>query len=209
MKSEYTSVLDNYKKNLDTLKLLDSTHKEIIATIQHELDNAKGENKTYRVKYHDINSMYENTKRELTQENEALKDKMSELERQEVIRQGIFRTQSFIDTDIVKRIKEIETQPLTSVTEKEWKQLISTASNYYPALFHDLNNSTKISQQEIRACLLVCLSIRESDIARILNISVQRVTNIKISINKELFCEKSARSLYKNLTLKYEIFTVF
>jgi len=130
------------------------------------------------------------------------------LKRQEGIRQEIIKTQQFTETDIVKRVLFLSEHPLTSMTEKEWEQLLSVFTDYYPTLIHDLNKSPKITQQEIRTCLLICLSLRESDIARLLNTSAQRVTNMKSSLNYELFSNHSARSLYRNLTKHYDIYTL-
>lgn len=180
LKQEYANATDEYKKNLQTLQLLDSLHQEL----------------------------YEVKKQELIQENVILKKKIDDLKRHEGIRLQITKTQQFTETEIVKRINYLTEHPLIDITETEWDQLLTTASNYYPSLLHDLNNLRKITQQEIRACLLICLSVRESDIARFLNTSTQRVTNMKSSINKELFGDNSARTLYKNLTQRYEIYTL-
>jgi len=130
------------------------------------------------------------------------------LKRQEGIRLQITKSQQFTETEIVKRIKYLIEHPLSDITETEWDQLLATSCVYIPSLLHDLNNLPKITQQEIRVCLLICLTVRESDIARFLNISPQRVTNMKSSLNRELFGDESARTLYKNLTQHYEIYTL-
>lgn len=180
LKLEYANATDEYNKNLQTLQLLDSLHQEL----------------------------YEAKKQELIQENEILKAKIEDLKRQEGIRLQITKSQQFTETAIVKRISDLNEHPLTDMTEAEWDQLLTTVSNYYPTLLHDLNSLPKITLQEIRVCLLMCLSIRESDIARLLKTTSQRVTNMKSSLNKELFGDNSARTLYKNLTQRYEIFTL-
>jgi hypothetical protein len=208
LKTEYANATDNYNKNLHTLQLLDKVHQEVIAAIQEELNTTKSETESYKSKIYEINRQYEDNKQELTQENEFLKTKIEELKRQEGIRKQITVSQQFTKTEIVKRLFYLVDHPLVDMTEKEWQELIEAASNYYPALLHDLTNSPKISQQEVRTCLLVCLSLRESDIARLTKTSAQRVTNWKAVINKELFKDSSARSLYKNLTNHYEIYTL-
>ena len=180
LKMEYANASDEYNKNLQTLQLLESLHQEL----------------------------YEAKKQELCQENDILKKRIDDLKRQEGIRLQITKSQQFTETEIVKRIKYLIEHPLSDITETEWDQLLATSCVYIPSLLHDLNNLPKITQQEIRVCLLICLTVRESDIARFLNISPQRVTNMKSSLNRELFGDESARTLYKNLTQHYEIYTL-
>ena len=180
LRMEYANASDEYNKNLQTLQLLESLHQEL----------------------------YEAKKQELCQENDILKKRIDDLKRQEGIRLQITKSQQFTETEIVKRIKYLIEHPLSDITETEWDQLLATSCVYIPSLLHDLNNLPKITQQEIRVCLLICLSVRESDIARFLNISPQRVTNMKSSLNRELFGDESARTLYKNLTQHYEIYTL-
>lgn len=205
LRAEYANATDEYFKNLHTLQILESARKEVIYNIQDELKKVTTENQNYRLSVMKLNAQYENTKRELIQENEMLQSKIEELKRQDGIRQEIIKNQELGETDIVKRILFIAGHPLTNMTEKEWEKFITVFAHYYPSLLHDLNMSTKITQQEVRACLLICLSLRESDIAHMLDTSAQRITNIKMSLNKILFDDNSARSLYKNLSQRYGI----
>ena len=207
-KAAYAAAIDEYNQNLHTLQLLDNTHLQVIAAIQGELDKSQNENQSYKAKLEEINVQYQSTRQELTRENTILKSRIDELKRQEGIRQHLTKSKQFVDTSIVKRIFYLANHPLEKITEQEWEQFVTTATIYYPALIHDLNNTSKAAQQEIRVCLLVCLAIRESEIANLLSTSLQRITNIKSNINKSLFSDSSARSLYKNLTNRYEIYTL-
>lgn len=208
LKEKYATAVDEYSNNIQTLQLLENTHKETISIIQQELDKAKGDNNTYRQKLSEINTIYESNRQELLKENESLKKKIEELKRQEGFRQQLTNSCNFADTDIMKRVGYLIEHPLVGMAEKESEQLVLTASTYYPALLHDLNNSPRISQQEIRACILISQALRESDIAHLLNTSAQRITNIKATLNKELFGQNSARTFYKNLVKRYEIYII-
>ena len=180
LKEKYTTTVDEYTNNLHTLQLIDIAHQETIALIRQEL----------------------------IKENSFLRERIETLKRQEGLSKQLANSSQFADTEIMKRINYLVNHPFEGLTETELKQLVLTASTYYPSLLHDLNNSPNISQQEIRACILISQALRESDIANLLNTSAQRITNIKATLNKVLFGQSSARSLYKNLIMKYEIYVL-
>jgi hypothetical protein len=178
LKVEYANISEEYNRNIQTLQLLDETKTEAIETIQ--------------------------------QENQQLKERIDSLKAQEGIREHLIKSNQFANTDIVKYINNvIVNNPVkNTMTESNWEQLTEAVNLYYPTLMRDLSQSSSISQQDIRVCLLVCLSLRVNDIAGLLNVSGQRITNIKASLNETLFGENSARSLYKNLALRYNIYSV-
>ena len=144
----------------------------------------------------------------IQKENETLKSKIEVLKHKEGIQEQINKIKELKDTAIAKRISFLINHPTILMSENEWEQLANTASIYYPELLHDLNKTPKITQQEMRTCILLCFSLRESDIAHLLNTSAQRITNAKSTLNIKLFGDNSARSLYKNLTSKYDIYTL-
>lgn len=144
----------------------------------------------------------------IQKENEILKSKIEVLKHKEVIQEQVNKSKELKDTDIAKRIAYLINHPTVCMTETEWEKLADTASIYFPELLHDLNKTPKISQQEMRTCILLCFSLRESDIALLLNTSSQRITNAKSTLNMKLFGDNSARTLYKNLTSKYNIYTI-
>ena len=144
----------------------------------------------------------------IQKENEILKSKIEVLKHKEVIQEQVNKSKELKDTDIAKRIAYLINHPTVCMTETEWEKLADTASIYFPELLHDLNKTPKISQQEMRTCILLCFSLRESDIALLLNTSSQRITNAKSTLNMKLFGDNSARSLYRNLTSKYDIYTL-
>jgi cell division septum initiation protein DivIVA len=152
-------------------------------------------------------AQYETTKEELENENESLKEKIARLQKEEGISKYIDKSKRFKDTAIVDRFMLIAESPLMMPEDDEWEELVNTTSDYYPELIRDMDKLHGISVQEIRLCILVAMSIRESDVARMMGVSNQRITNIKSALNKKLFGDSSARSLYKNLSHRYDIFS--
>ena len=207
LKSDYSNATDEYNKNLHTLKLLEETHKSTISEMLKELTHTQDENISFRQQLEDQIAQYETTKEELENENESLKEKIAKLQKEEVISKYIDKSKRFKDTAIVDRFMLIAESPLMMPEDDEWEELVNTTSDYYPELIRDMNKLQGISVQEIRLCILVAMSIRESDVARMMGVSNQRVTNIKSALNKKLFGDSSARSLYKNLSHRYDIFS--
>lgn len=213
MKAEYIKATHEYQNNLHTLELLDTTHKTVVETIQQELNHEKDASQSARTRYNEIQKkfeaishQYETNRKDLLQENVALKEKIENLKRGEAIYKYYKKGIKFNETDSVKRIKELINAPLAPVEEKDWNQLISTFSLFYPVLLLDLKKEHSITQQHIRTCILTILEVRGLDIANKLNVKEQRVTNMKAEINQALFNDNSARSLYKNLINHYEIY---
>ena len=213
LKAEYANATNEYNNNIHILELIKHSHQGTINAIAEELEQEKKDNSNYRAKYYDaqkvierINAQYDNNRNELEQENASLKQEIEVLQKSEVIYKNLKKSKQFIETDAVKRILELMNKPLQPISDEEWNQLISISGLYFPSLLRDLRNKPKLSNQHIRACILIMLNVRGTDIANRLNIKDQRVTNIKSEINRELFGDNSARSLYKNIMEHYNIY---
>ena len=212
LKKEFVDATDEYEENLHELQLLESTHQQVIATIQQELTEAQGENSDYREKYvkarqtiSQINHDYESEKSRLTEENEALQKRIDELQKNDVISKYLSISESFAKETIVKRIREIADSRVTTVSEEEWNELAKVFGNNFPALFHDLSQQG-IAPQHIRVCFLTALGISGDEQANMMKTTKQRISNIKSVLNKALFHETSSRTLYKNLVSRYNIY---
>lgn len=207
LKEAYANVTSEYNNNIRTLNLLESVHKEVISTIQSELDKEKEKANDYKLRLNEIENKYIAVKTELENENELLKEEINSLKLHDIIKKDIEKSISFIDTSIVQKFLYFAEHSKLFVNSNEWDELITETSRFYPNLVNDLNKNDKTAEQEMRACILVVIGIRESDIARLLNVSPQRITNLKATINQALFNENTARSLYKNLQKHYNIYT--
>ena len=214
LKKEFANATDEYEENLHELQLLESTHQQVIATIQQELTEAQGESSGFREKYakaqqtiSQINQDYENERSRLLEENERLQKRINELQKNDVISKSLTVSESFTKENIVKRIREIADTPLNKVTETEWKELTKAFANSFPALFHDLSQKCD-NPQYIRVCILTVIGISGDEQANMMEITKQRVSNIKSALNEDLFDETSSRTLYKNLVVRYNIYSI-
>lgn len=212
LKKEFANATDEYEENLHELQLLESTHQQVIATIQQELTKAQGESSGFREKYakaqqtiSQINQDYESEKSRLLEENEMFQKRIGELQKNGIISKYQSVSESFDKEIIVKRIREIANTPLTPVTYIEWNELTKAFENNYPSLFHDLSLHCNIPQY-IRVCILTVLGIGSNDQANMLGTTKSRISNIKYALNKALFMEASSRTLYKNLSARYNIY---
>ena len=212
LKKDYEVTMEQYHKNMHMLELLDNSHQTVIATIQRELEHSQEESDTYQKNYAkaqqeiaQISAQYENDKQKLTEENQRLSLKLELLEQKSLISKNLQVAKDFAETDIVKLIMVKERKPLSTLSGKDWKQLVNAVETYYPDILHDLSYLPKGSLQKTRTCLLVLLKISDSRIADWLDVKPTRVSNIKSELNQALFGDSSARSLYDNLKRKYSL----
>ena len=212
LKTEYANAADNYEENLSELRKLESTHQQVIATIQQELTEVKDENSDYREKYakgqltiSQINQDYESEKSRLLEENENLQKRILEFQKKGAISKHLSASESFAKEEIVKRIYEINKKPLIPVSGAEWKELTNAFENCYPVLFHDLTQQCN-TPQYIRVCILTVLGIGSNNQANMLETTTPRISNIKLALNKALFQDTSSRTLYRNLIAHYNIY---
>ena len=202
LKAEFADTTDEYEDNLRALRLLDSTHQEVIANIQQELTEAQGENSSYREKYakaqltiSQINQEYESERTRLLAGNEVLQKRIKELQKEDVISKHLSVSASFAEESIVKRIYEIASKRLTSVTEEEWNELTKAS----------LHCNTP---QNMRVCILTVLGFGSDEPANMLKTTKQRISNIKSALNKALFNETSSRTLRRNLIVRYNVYGI-
>lgn len=86
------------------------------------------------------------------------------------------------------------------LTEAEWRTLSETIKQYMPMLHNRLIDGPVSGTIEQRVAILTRLEFRSDDIAILLNISKQSVSNERANVNKKLFLDNSARTLFNNLT---------
>ena len=88
----------------------------------------------------------------------------------------------------------------TPPTDTDWKLLDLLARERFPHLTATLKKCETLSLQEWRTCILVRLGFRNGEIAILLRVSIQRITNIKAGANQKLFGTRSAISLARNMS---------
>ena len=212
LKSDYAEATKQYNENLHAIHLMEDAHKQVINIIQQELLHAKNESSKYEERYQkaqtaitDINNQYEADILELKAENERLQEAINHLKQYKDLSPFVENSQSFFASDIVRRISQKAEKYDYSITDDEWNEFLATGRIHFPALFSDLNTLEGITLQKMRACFLTILPLRVSDLANILGVPPQRLSNLKSELNEVLFGESTARSLFANLAKKYNI----
>ena len=212
LKAEYANATDRYESNLHKLELLDTTHQKVIETIQQELNIAQDESSDFRDKYATaqqtisrLSQEYEDEKAQLLEENEVLKKRINELQKNEAISKHLENSETFKKELIVSQILNLADKRLGPVKDNYWAELAKVFGNNFPALFNDLHQHCN-TPQNIRVCMLTVLDISNDDQAIMLDTTKQRVSNVKSALNKILFNESSSRTLRSNLVVRYNIY---
>lgn len=187
LKADHVRATDEYSRNLHTMRLLDESRQRDLASMQKD------------------NMEYKNSMAELKEENCQLAIVIKNIEQKVGMSQYLENTTNFMQTAIVKRLKELENVPLSMLKEEDWLKLEEGVRRYFPNLLLDLHNAPKTTKQKIQVCLLVILKVPDSCIAKWLDIKASRVSNIKSELNSMLFGDVSARTLCNNLRQKYNI----
>ena len=212
LKSDYAEATKQYNENLHAIHIMEDAHKQVINIIQQELLHAKNESSKYEERYQkaqtaigDINNQYEADILELKAENDRLQEAINHLKQCKDLSPFIENSQSFFASDIVRRISQNVEKSRYSMTEEEWNEFMVAVGKHFTTLINDLNMLEGTTPTKIRVCGLVILQLRTSDIAHLLDIFPQRVTNLKGELNKDLFGNSSARTLFSNLVQRYNI----
>lgn len=86
-----------------------------------------------------------------------------------------------------------------SASESDMNELAEYIKDSKPNLFRKLAEMGNISIPEMQLCYLTALKFAPSEASSLMNLSPQRITNMKRSINEKLFNEASARTLDNNI----------
>jgi hypothetical protein len=81
----------------------------------------------------------------------------------------------------------------------EWLKLTSQFRLDFPHYYATLTKDKKLATKELRTCMLLMLDFKEGEIAVLLDVKPQRVTNIKKRVNTKLFGDGSATTLTGNI----------
>ena len=81
----------------------------------------------------------------------------------------------------------------------EWIKLTNQFRLDFPYYYSTLTQGKKLSINELRTCMLLMLDFKEGEIAVLLDVKPQRVTNIKKRVNMKLFDDISATTLTVNI----------
>ena len=82
--------------------------------------------------------------------------------------------------------------------KKDWNELSVYIQDYYPDLYQRIRNG-KLTEQEKAVCELTFIGIQSGDIAAYLNVTPQRLSNLKAGCNNKLYGENNGKDLYSNM----------
>ena len=137
------------------------------------------------------------------QEVDSLKEEIAHLR----LPENVANSEALMDAPIVKTIIELANKPVRPITKDEWRQLGKTIGKYCPQLIDDLNQQNA-SKDMIKVCFLTVLNVRHNEQAALMDLNKQDVTNIKTSLNRKIFGEKTSRTIYQNLLNRYHIYSL-
>ena len=84
-------------------------------------------------------------------------------------------------------------------TADEWIRLANQFRLDFPQYYATMAKGKRLATKEMRTCMLLMLDFKEGEIAGLLDVKPQRVTNIKKRVNMKLFGDDSAATLTKNI----------
>lgn len=130
----------------------------------------------------------------------ALQDKLREYREKYEKYNRLDKEKMLMESDIVVKFMEMAKPKRIHIDPKEedWQELYDVMLQYKPLLFERIRKG-KLSPQEFQICILVYLEMDNTAIAFLINTTTKTVSNAKQKINRKLFDEKSASTLFGNL----------
>lgn len=102
---------------------------------------------------------------------------------------------------IILKLKKLATNPIKygHLTSQDLDDLLSATQLYTPRLYVAITDALSNNDQELLVANLTTYSFTPSEIANLLSVSPQRVSNLKAIVNTKLFSDPSARTLEENI----------
>ena len=137
----------------------------------------------------------------LNKQNQNLNKQYREIKDQFKSIEQIENEQNLTDSDIYKKIshKAKFNKHKTPPTTEEWQELLFVIKENLPVFYNTVCMQTKLSVQELHTTILTRLNFRNSEIAILLDVTPQQVTNNKSKANFKIFGINDAISFAKNL----------
>ena len=122
---------------------------------------------------------------------QAKYDAMKTYEREETLRE------SDVFTTFKKMTRPTPRSPHPNSTD--WENLLTLTQQCLPLFHQTITQDHRLTEQELRAAILVRLNFLPGEIATLLNTSPARISTVKRHINQKLYGEEDATSLYRNM----------
>lgn len=102
---------------------------------------------------------------------------------------------ALMDSCIVKELRKLANRGKTP-TDSQWELLRNTLYEYLPHFYQRITNPQYLlTEKEAYVCFLIKLRFIPSEVATLLDISKQRITNMRSNINRKLFHTEGTKSL--------------
>lgn len=130
----------------------------------------------------------------------ALQDKLREYREKNEKYNLLDKEKILMESDIVVRFMEMAKPKRNHIDpeEEDWQELYDALLQYKPLLFERIRKG-KLSPQEFQICILAYMGMDNTAIAFLINTTTKNVSNAKQKINRKLFDDKRASTLFCNL----------
>lgn len=107
--------------------------------------------------------------------------------------------QALLECAIVRRLHK-HAAKLISTASSEWEELYIVTEEHLKDFYSKITDPQNgLTTKETNVCILTKLKFSPNEIAVLTDMSKQRVSNIRSSINKKLFNEEGTRTLDRNI----------
>lgn len=108
---------------------------------------------------------------------------------------------ALLESDKVRMFKRMADSyhQMPCPSDADWEQLAALLQQTLPLFHARIASEGKLTTQEMRVAVLTRLNFSPNELAILLEVSSQRITNLKENVNRKLFQDESAKTLYKNL----------
>ena len=197
------------QKEGERIRMEEIYHK-VTEAIRKELDSAKSENQSMRENYgkarrtiEEINLQYEKDKAALNDEIHNLEQSIAKLKERDTIADRHEMERLLLEADIIVKLKSRADSPGNPMTNTEFDTLEDTYATFFPLFLQGIKQVRNISRNDKAVAMLTALGLKPGQIQCLTELSSSKITNSKTKINKDLFGESSASTLYNNLSLRY------
>lgn len=144
---------------------------------------------------HDIDEF----RKEKEQETQQLLQKLAHYQDAPELSKHWNAERAMLDSPLVSELHQLASQA-KSASQVQLKELREFIQKELPAFFTKINSKEALlTPQEVYVCILIRLQFSQGELSALFDVSKQRMSNIKRSINKKLFHKEGAQTLNDNL----------
>lgn len=177
---------------------------------QKQREELRKVNSTYSTllsRYHQVNMDLTNSQQnwevyreEKERELKNLKDRLTDYQVKATIAERWSSEQTMLQSPIVSQLHHLASQVVVP-SHAQWQEFREFAEEHLSTFYQHINRrDIGLTNQEILICILIRLQFIPTEQAALLDVSKQRITNLRSSINQKLFGIKGSKNLEENIT---------